>query len=161
MEHSSVRKLWQEYLAANGKQEEEANKRYTSWHFCDNKKDAEELVELVLQGVKRATASLYACYEYEQEEPPKAGNYSVITDWDGIARCIIETTGVQLFPFNQVPPEFAATEGEGDGSLEYWRRVHWDCFTRDMAEMGGEPSEDMLVVCEEFQVVYRSDRSGL
>ena len=158
MEHDSVRKLWQEYLAANGEQDEVTNKKYTSWHFCDNKKDADELVELVLQGVKRATASLYVCYEYEQEELPKAGNYSIITDWDGIARCMIETTGVQLVPFNQVTPEFAATEGEGDKSLEYWRRVHWDCFTRDMAEMGREPSEDMLVVCEEFQVVHRSDR---
>ena len=155
MEHSSVRKLWQEYLAANGEQEDTTNKKYTSWHFCDNKEDADGLVELVLQGVKCATASLYECYEYEQEESPKAGDYSVITDWDGIARCIIKATRVQVKPFGQVTPEFAATEGEGDKSLDYWRRVHWECFTRDMAEMGKEPTEDMLVICEEFQVVHR------
>lgn len=155
MEHSSVRKLWQEYLTANGEEEATTNKRYTSWHFCDNRRDANELVELVLQGVKRATASLYACYEYEQEEVPKEGDYSIITDWDGIARCIIETIRIQLVPFGQVTPEFAATEGEGDKSLEYWRRVHLECFTRDMAIMGGEPSEDMLVVCEEFKVVHK------
>ena len=155
MEHGSVRKLWQEYLAAIGEEEATTNKRYTSWHFCDNRRDADELVELVLQGVKRATASLYACYEYEQEEVPMAGDYSIVTDWEGNARCIIETIQVQLVPFGQVTPEFAATEGEGDKSLEYWRKVHLECFTRDMAELGGVPTEDMLVVCEEFKVVYR------
>lgn len=158
MEDITVQTLWQEYLAAIEEEETTTEKKYTAWHFCDNEKDANELAELVLQGTKRATASLYAAYESEQEELPKVGDYSIITDWSGRARGIILTVRIDLVPFDQVTPEFAATEGEGDKSLEYWRNAHSAFFSREMKELGLEPSEDMLVVCEEFKLVYPKDK---
>ncbi len=154
MEDITVRKLWQEYLTAIGEDEATTEKKYTAWHFCDNEKDADELAELVLQGVKRATASLYVSYEAEKEELPKVGDYSVITDWSGRAKGIIQTVRIDIVPFGQVTPEFAAIEGEGDKSLEYWRGAHTAFFSREMKELGMEPSEDMKVVCEEFKLVY-------
>jgi len=38
-------------------------------------------------------------------------------------------------------------------SLEYWRRVHKEFFGEELKENNIEFSEDMLVVCEEFEVV--------
>lgn len=154
MEHKTILAMWKDYLATVGENEIDTTKSYTSWHFCDNEEDANDLVDLVLCQTKRATASLYLAYEYENEEVPKVGNTSIITDWCGIAKCIIETIKIDIVPYNEVSEEFAATEGEGDKSLDDWRRAHWSYFSREMEVMGKRPTEEMLVVCEEFKVTY-------
>jgi len=127
---------------------------YSAWHFCDNRSDAEALAELVRSGRKRATAGALWSYEDEHEPLPGAGDYSVVTDWDGRARCVICTRSVEVVPFAEVTADFAATEGEGDGSLEYWRQEHWAAFSRGLAEIGRVPELDMPVVCERFDVVF-------
>jgi len=59
-----------------------------------------------------------------------------------------------VVPFVQVPAEHAYKEGEGDRSLQYWRTVHAKVFADELAEINMHFSEDMLVVCQEFQVVF-------
>lgn len=44
--------------------------------------------------------------------------------------------------------------GEGDGTLRYWRDVHWQYFSRECQRIGREPSMRMPVVCEQFRVVF-------
>jgi uncharacterized protein YhfF len=61
---------------------------------------------------------------------------------------------VTIKPFSEVDEEFARLEGEGDKSLEYWRKTHIDFFTKELEGEKIEFSEDMLVVCEEFEVIY-------
>lgn len=154
MEHESVKKMWGNYLATIGENPESTNKKYSAWHFCNNEQDANELADLVLKGTKKATASLYLSYSND-DELPKEEDLSIIINWDGIAQGIIRTTNIEIVPYKDVTEEFAATEGEGDKSLEYWRRAHWSFFTEEMKEIGKEPTEDMLVVCEKFEVVYK------
>ncbi len=151
-ESASVETMWAAFEAARPELAEGAE--YSAWYFCDNKADADELAELVVQGVKRATAGALWSYEDEDEPLPQVGDCSVITDWEGNARCIIRTTEVEVVPFEAVSEEFAATEGEGDGSLEYWRRAHWAAFTRDFVGTEHVASSDMPVVCERFDVVF-------
>jgi uncharacterized protein YhfF len=62
---------------------------------------------------------------------------------------------VDVVPFADVDAEFAAIEGEGDGSLEYWRRAHEAFFGRECKRIGRAPEPRMPVVCERFEVVYR------
>ena len=59
-----------------------------------------------------------------------------------------------LKAFNEVPADFAAREGEGDKTLDWWRDAHRRYFTRELKAAGLAFSEDMLVVCEEFDMVY-------
>lgn len=115
----SVLAMWKDYLNSMYEDLKTTDKNYTAWHFCNNEKDADELADLVLAGVKRATASLHILYEYENEFLPKKGDYSVITDWNGFAKCIIKTENIDIVPFKNVTEEFASIEGEGDKSLEY------------------------------------------
>lgn len=154
-EHISVKKMWEEYLASKGESIDNTNKSYTSWHFCDNENSADSLAELVREGIKRGTTSLYELYKAEKEQLPKVDSYSIITDWNGIARCIIRTKKVTILPFQDVNEELANIEGEGDKSLFYWRNVHIDAFSRELKEFGIEFSQDMLVVFEEFDVEYK------
>jgi uncharacterized protein YhfF len=53
-----------------------------------------------------------------------------------------------------VTAEHAYREGEGDRSLSHWRGVHRKFFTQELEAEGLEFSEDMKLVCEEFEVVY-------
>ena len=124
---------------------------YDDWAF-GGAPDA--LAELVLNGIKTATASAYPLYEQEQEPLPKAGDYSVILNTKGEAVCIIRTTKVYVVPFREVSADHAFREGEDDRSLESWRKVHRDFFTREMNDEGLSFDEDMPVVCEEFMRVY-------
>lgn len=125
---------------------------YQSWAFGAA---PDELAELVLRGIKTGTASAYPLYEAENEALPKAGDYSVILDSKDEAVCIIKTTKVTIVPFQEVSAEHAGKEGEGDGSLEYWRKVHVEFFRKELSETGKLFHEDMPVVCEEFELVYR------
>ncbi|MGO1477535.1 ASCH domain-containing protein [Senegalia sp. (in: firmicutes)] len=154
-EHKSVIKMWKDYLSSIGENIENTDKTYTSWCFCDNEKDANELAELVKEGTKRGTASLYELYKIDDEEVPEVYEYSIITDWDGIAQCIIMTKKITILSFRDVDEELAKIEGEGDKSLEYWREAHINFFSRELEKYDIEFSEDMPVVFEEFEVVYK------
>jgi uncharacterized protein YhfF len=150
---ASPQELWSAFLAARpdvvGPED-----TFSAWHFCDNQADADELAGLVLEGRKRATTGALWSYEAEEEPLPQVGDFSVVTDWAGAAWCVIRTTAVDVVAFDQVGEEFAAAEGEGDGSLAYWRDAHWAAFSREFEAGGRSPSHDMPVVCERFEVVF-------
>jgi len=93
-------------------------------------------------------------YQLDNLELPKEGENYIVTNWDGVALCVIEVEKIKIVLFNEITSEFAELEGEGDKSLEYWKKVHWDYFQRELASSEFEPRQDMPVVCEYFQVVY-------
>ena len=146
-----IKEFWEEYRKING----EDNKYKEAYYFCDNKEDADELAELVLSGKKRATASNYVYYEHEGEKLPEVGDLNIITDFEGNPKCVIETVNVEIMKFKDVPLEFAMREGEGDSTLEYWKEGHKNFFSRELESMGMKFTEDVLVVCESFDVVYK------
>ena len=80
--------------------------------------------------------------------------YNVIIDWEGTPLCIIQTTEVEVRLYNKVDAIFAYEEGEGDRSLDYWRRVHWDVFSNECNMIGYRPVPGMPLVCERFRKVY-------
>ena len=124
---------------------------YEAWAFGD---DPDTLAELVRTGVKTATASAYPLSGLEGEALPEAGEYSVILNTRDEAVCIICTSKVYVTAYRDITAEQAYKEGEGDRSLDYWRRVHEAFFRKEMEAAGLTFSEDMGVVCEEFEVVY-------
>ena len=153
---ASIEAFWSEFEGAAGPQ---APGRFLeAFHFDDNEASANHLAGLVLAGRKRATAGSAWLYESTGKRAPAAGDLSVVTTWAGDPVCVIETKDVSVVPFDQVSAEFAATEGEGDCSLDYWRRVHWDYLQRECAGIGREPAVDMPVLCERFDVVYTRPR---
>ena len=124
---------------------------FDSWAFGV---DADNLAQLVLDGKKTATTSGYDLYDLAEEELPKEGSFDVILDEKDQAVCIIEVTKVSILPFNEVSEDHAAKEGEGDLSLNYWRRVHEELFSEWYAEEGLTFTPRSKVVLEEFRVVY-------
>jgi uncharacterized protein YhfF len=151
---AAVEAFWRAYLESLPAGAERPAAPDDVGYFADNQKDADELGELVRAGIKTATCSSLWWYEAAGEAPPKVGDLVVITNWAGDPLCVIETTEVQIRPFDEVDAQFAYDEGEGDRSLDYWRRVHTEFFTRELAEIGRELSESMPLVCERFRKVF-------
>ena len=133
---------------------------YETFHFGDNEEMANSLAGLVLEGTKRATAGALWSFEHEGKPLPQPGDLSVVTSWAGSPLCVIETVQVDIVPFNEVTAEFAAVEGEGDGSLEFWRLEHARAFSRECARIGRVFSESMLVACERFRVVFTGSQGA-
>ena len=145
---------WATYLASLGAGEPRP-KRYLAWGFGDNPTLADELGELVMRGIKTATASLVWEYERGGEVMPAVGDHSIILDSKDEPLCIIETTNVFIRAFNQVDAQHAFMEGEGDRSLEFWRTAHRTYFARRCEVLGREAGDSMPVVCEWFRMVWR------
>ncbi len=125
-----------------------------AFYFDDNEPSANELAGLVLAGKKQATAGLLWSHETGKKPLPQPGDLSIVTDFIGKPVCVIESQKVEIVPFEEVTEEFAATEGEGDGSLQYWRKAHEAFFGRECKRIGKTPEARMPVVCEQFKVVF-------
>lgn len=125
---------------------------YEAWAFGEA---PDKLLDLVLQGIKTATCSAYDLYQINNEPLPKAGDYSVILNSHEEAVCVIQTVKAYVTKFHRVSEEHAFKEGEGDRSLEYWREVHVNFLTNELATVNKTFDENTKVVCEEFEVVYK------
>ncbi|MBS4198552.1 ASCH domain-containing protein [Bacillus sp. FJAT-49732] len=143
-----IETYWEKFLEETNT----PNQPYTSWHFELNEKLANELLELVLEGKKKATAP--SIYDFENEPLPEVGDYSVITNWSGEPKCIIQTTSVQILPFKDVTFELARLEGE-DENLESWREGHIRYYTQVCKATNQEFTWEMPVVFEQFELVYK------
>jgi uncharacterized protein YhfF len=118
--------------------------------FGDSPALADELADLVLAGVKRATC-------WAASEGTKGSEVSkpwVMLSGSGQPLAILETTELTQRRFNEVDAAFGYDEGEGDRSLAFWRQAHRDYFSRR-----GEFAEDMLLYCERFRLVERIKES--
>ncbi|NJM93117.1 MAG: ASCH domain-containing protein [Rhodospirillaceae bacterium] len=132
---------------------------YQVWHFGDSSALARDLADLVLRGPKRATAGLLWDAELDPTMMPVQGSYSLVTDHAGAPLLVIRTMRVEVRRYDGVDADFAAAEGEGDGSLDYWRAAHWAYFSRRCEALGRSPSNDMPVIIERFALIYPAERS--
>ena len=145
--------FWQSFVQLQA--EDPTPRFFEAFHFDDNERTADELALLVLAGTKRATAGLVWSFEAASVPLPKAGDLSVVTNWAKTPLCVIETKRVDVVAYDQVSAEFAATEGEGDGSLLCWQEAHWAYFGRECQRIGRVRDPKMPVACERFKVVFR------
>lgn len=125
--------------------------RPPAWAFGATPEQSDELLRLVLDGTKTATASSHADYE-EGEQLPAPGMLGIVLDGAGHPRALVVTVEARVVPFDQVDAAHARDEGEDDRSLEHWRAVHERFFT-EHADGGFVP--DMPVVLERFRVLYQ------
>ena len=142
--------LWAEFCSQKGI---DINTPHETWGFGDDE-EGDELLQLVLDGKKFGTASLYDAYEAEDalDELPKAGDYSILLNSKDEAVCVIKNYDVYMRKFNEVPPYHAYSEG--DRSLKYWRGVHEEFFEEEAEEDSIVFTEESRVVCEKFSLEY-------
>lgn len=90
------------FYQAYKKQNPQAPQTYTAWSFGGDQALADELAELVVQGIKTATSSNHLLYELEKEPVPEPGLHSVVLDSAGNPRAVIEIIQVEIKPYKCV-----------------------------------------------------------
>ena len=146
---------WQKFLSILPADSSYPAKDYIAEGWGDSPEMADELGELIARGIKTATCSALWEWEAEGKPIPHKGLITIVVNGGGNPLCIVETTEVTVRQYDEVDSDFAQAEGEGDFSLEYWREVHRDFFSRTLPKIGREFSEKMPLVCERFQVIYK------
>jgi uncharacterized protein YhfF len=146
----AVRRMWTEYLAATGTRAELIG----AFAFGNTPEMADELADLVLHGPKRATAGLHLDHVRDGDPVPEPGDHWIVLDGRGAPVCVVRTTDVEVKPLNQVDAAFAWDEGEGDRTLDWWRRAHHRYFAAHCARIGVPFTEDLDTVFERFDLVW-------
>lgn len=155
MTEESIKACWQKFLSTLPPDSPYRAKTYVAESWGDNPALADELGTLIVQGIKTGTCSAVWAWEAEGNPIPKDGYLTVALDGRGEPLCIVETYEITIRKYNEVDADFARAEGEGDLSLEYWRAAHERYFTRTLAKIGKEFSDDMPLACERFRVIYK------
>jgi uncharacterized protein YhfF len=116
--------------------------------FGDSPNMADELLALVIAGVKTATCGALSDYPEGDPKRPIVGRRDIVLDGRGRPAAAIETIEVIERRFDEVDERFAFDEGEGLRTLNDWKAAHAAYFTRN----GGYRS-DMMLLCERFRLV--------
>ncbi|MBY8140115.1 ASCH domain-containing protein [Vibrio fluvialis] len=146
--------LLDEYFATLSSSQKEAIPQVSAEYFCADEYNANECARLINDDVKRASCSLKAGYDADSEPLPEVGRITVVLNWQQEPVCIIRLNKVEVMPFNQISAEFAALEGEGDGTYVWWRAAHIDFFTQYAQQVGVAFNEESDIVLEYFEKVF-------
>lgn len=152
-DQAAAARMWQEYVEARPAAVAACGE-HTVERFGDSAELADELLELVLSGRKRATAELVDEFRARGDELPRVGSHWVVCDGSGAPRLVLRSTELRLGTFDRVDAAFAADEGEGDRTLETWRRGHRSYWERTCAARDAQWSEGDEIVLERFRVVW-------
>lgn len=145
-----IKQYWLSFISQNEKLEHLRDYKFEAWSFGNTKEMADELGQLVLEGKKTATCSLLRAYQGYENEIPRVGVYSVLCNGNEKPICIVFLTDTWICKYSEVTEQHAYEEGEGDRSLDYWKKAHQEFFS----QYPGFYEEDELI-CERFKVVFK------
>ena len=148
--------LWEAYRAARPELATDAEPPSVE-QFGDHPELTDELLDLVLDGTKRATASLVAEFAAEGEPLPRVGSHWIACDSTGRPRAILRSTELRVAVIDQVDEAFASDEGEGDRTLAWWRDGHERYWRRATARLGFEWTPESEIILERFDVVWPAE----
>lgn len=150
--------FWKSYLKATNQKAE--NAVYSGeLVFEDSGFTGKTQLSLVLSGAKTATFTPFDSFEINRESIPVAGEVYVVLDSEEEPVAILEVTNVTVIPFNEIPWDLAARDGENE-NLSDWQDKMRE-FLEDEADLCGfEAREDSKIVCEIFRVIYQNSNSS-
>lgn len=107
--------------------------------------DVDRLVNLVLDGKKTATTSLY-----DLDNISEVGDISILTDTKDNNVCFIKTSNVIVAEFKNITWDLAKLEGENK-SLNEWKESHINYFKK----LDPNFNENTSVIFEVFKVIKK------
>lgn len=107
--------------------------------------DVDRLVNLVLNGKKTATSSLY-----KLDNVSKGGDISILTDSKGNNICFTKITNIIVTEFKNITWDLAKLEGENK-SLNEWKENHMNYFN----EIYPNFNENTKIIFEVFEVIKK------
>ena len=114
---------------------------------------ADEGAALILNGTKTLTSSPF--WDYPDGKIPFVGALAVLLNGSQRPRGIVETTRVEIMPFGAINEEMALAYGEGERTVEWWRRVMGAFYRASAARHNAILTDDTPHIWEWFTVVHR------
>jgi uncharacterized protein YhfF len=145
--------LWKQYLSTLPESQRD-RQYFEAFQFGSGRAMADQIAHLVLDGIKTATSDLVWHIQARGKLQWRPGDEHVVLDGNWRPVCVIRTTELDVRRFKDVDEAFAYDYGEGDRTLEWWREHLFAWYANECREIGREPSEDMPLLCERFEVVY-------
>nr|WP_155855141.1 ASCH domain-containing protein [Actinotalea ferrariae] len=145
--------MWADYCAAHPEAVHDEPEPVLD-QFGDHAALADELLDLVLHGPKRATAALVLEFAAAGDPLPRVGSHWVVHDGAGRPRAVLRTVELRLGVAESVDEAFAWDEGESDRTRESWLREHRGYWERTCPALGVPWDEGHEVVFERFRVVW-------
>lgn len=115
---------------------------------------SEIIYDLVKSGEKTGTFGLKHLQDRDPANTPMEGSYTVFVDFDGKPHAAVRVLSLTPTAYKDITEEHLVVEGPGAREVEQWRKIHWPHWTKLLAPHGLEPSEDMIVKVEKFELIY-------
>jgi len=152
---SNVDRYWEQYLASLPPGTPRPPGHAGTAAFGITEDDAREIAPLVMDGTKTASGGLVWSNEFDGTRGSRPGDRWVVVAGPDEPVCIIETTEVRIFPYDEVPGEYAWEGGEGDRTMPDWRRIYWEYIVSECSRIGRMPDRKAPLAMERFRVVYK------
>lgn len=117
--------------------------------FGKTLEEQNELANLVLEGKKKATSSLYYLQEIKKAQPTRIGDIWQIQNGQSQNICRVQVTKVRVKQFSEIDETFA--RAEGDRTLTNWKRIHDTYYTHILGEYNKVLEESTLLECVYFE----------
>ncbi len=122
--------------------------------FGHNRVLADELAELVVNGIKRAHATLEQDFTADNDTLPQPGDHLVVLDGRGRPQAIVRNSHVERRHFDEIDDAFAFEAGEGDLTLRWWLTAHRQEFAERAEREGFQVGERAVPILEYFERVW-------
>ena len=117
---------------------------------------ADDLLQLYLLNKKNAGSGLVKYFERENIPMPKEGDFWIVLNSKNEPKLINKNINNKIFKFKDVTREIVIAEGEGDLSIEEWKKEHRVFFTYFVEKYQIVDLEEELIVTEFFEQVYKA-----
>jgi 5-formyltetrahydrofolate cyclo-ligase len=123
--------------------------------FAGGRGITDSLIQLYLGGKKWAGSSIVQDFESAGDPLPRVGNYWIVLDSAERPRLLLKTVRVEIHAFEEITAEIARAEGEGDLSVEHWKKSHGEHYAPHLAGWGVSRLSDARVITEFFEILAR------
>jgi uncharacterized protein YhfF len=111
---------------------------------------ADEGAAAILNGTKTLTSSPF--WEFADGRIPFVGTLSMLLNGSRQPVAIVETTRIEIMPFNAISDELAFAYGEGERTAVWWRKAMGDWYRGSASRYGVEFREEAPIIWEWIKV---------
>lgn len=112
---------------------------------------ADQGAQAILAGEKTTTSSRLS--DYASGKAPFVGALSILVDGKCTPRAVIQTVRVDIVEFGKIGDDFAIAYGEGDRTLEWFRREMGEWYRQRASLSDDDFSDQTPIVCEWITVL--------
>lgn len=149
-----IDRYWEQFLHSLPAEQPRPDRYVEAFFFGTMPDRALEITRLVLDGTKTATGSVLWSLEAKGKPIPDIGDYWIVTNGDDDPACIIRTVDSRVIPFDEVSEEYAMWGGEGNRTLESWRKMYWSYILSECEVIKRTPDSKTPLVMERFELLY-------